>query len=63
MHSNWGHKSDRLLYFKNNLKFLNSERGLGITHHHKKQGDKMEIMHLPALPNLSDGYLATIITR
>ena len=31
---------------------MNFKRGLGIDHCHKKVGNKVEIMHLPALPNL-----------
>ena len=34
---------------------MNTKEGVGINHCHKKQGNKVEIMHLPALCNLSNG--------
>ena len=35
------------------LKIMNLNRGVGIDHCHKKEENKVEIMHMPALPNLS----------
>ena len=40
---------------KNNLKIMNLKREVGINHCHKKKGNKVEIMHLPSLPNLPNG--------
>ena len=37
---------------KNSLKIMN----LPLPCMHKKQGNKVDIMHLSALPNLSNGY-------
>ena len=34
---------------------MNLQREVGIDHCYKKQGNKVEIMHLSALPNLSNG--------
>ena len=34
---------------------MNLKSGVGIDHCHKKQGNKVEIMHLPALYKLSNG--------
>ena len=34
---------------------MNLKRGVGIDHLHKKQGNKVEIMHLPAFPNVFNG--------
>ena len=36
---------------------MNLKKGVGIGHCHKKKGNKVEIIHLPGLPNynLSDG--------
>ena len=38
---------------------MNVKREVGIDHYHKKQGEKVEIMHLPALYNLSNGIVTT----
>ena len=40
---------------KNNLKIMNLKRVVGINYCHKKQGNEVDIMHFPALYNLSNG--------
>ena len=42
-------------YIWNNLKIMNLKRGVEIDHCHKKEGNEVEIMHLPALSYLSNG--------
>ena len=44
-------KTRKYYRYKNNLKIMNLKKGVGIDHCHKKQGNKVNIMHLPALSN------------
>ena len=46
---------NRNKYYKNNFKIMNLKREVGIDCCHKKQGNKVEIMHLLPLCNLSNG--------
>ena len=44
------------VYIQEQFKDYEFKKGVGFDNYHKKYGNKVEIMHLPALPNLSRFY-------